>query len=86
MEGEGKRETGATMAAKADDQPAGLSRKKAPRYFVGTIFIWLARSHTKIKDMVNGPYKTINEAIAAAEPGGIILVNQGKYAESLIIT
>ena len=37
-------------------------------------------------DMASGPYKTINEAIAAAEPGGIILVKQGKYNESLVIT
>ncbi len=36
-------------------------------------------------DLVNGPYKTITEAMAAAEPGGIILVSQGKYLESLVI-
>lgn len=38
------------------------------------------------KDAVSGPYKTINEAIEAAEPGGMILISQGKYMESLMIT
>jgi len=38
------------------------------------------------KDAINGPYKTINEAIEAAEPGGMILISQGRYVESLVIT
>lgn len=45
---------------------------------------WVIFSITE--DAVSGPYKTIGEAIEAAEPGGMILISQGKYMESLAIT
>ena len=66
-------------SSKDDNKGAGTGSKKAKRYYVGKVFHY-------IKDITNGPYKTINEAIQAAEPGGIILVSQGRYMESLVIT
>lgn len=40
---------------------------------------------TYIVDAESGPYKTIQEAIGAAEPGSVIKVAPGLYSDNLII-
>lgn len=37
------------------------------------------------KDPENGPYKTIQEAINAANPGGVIKISPGLYSDNLVI-
>ena len=39
-----------------------------------------------ILDAESGPYKTIQEAIDAAEPGSVIKVAPGLYSDNLTIT
>ena len=70
-----------TLGSHRTEEKKDSPKKKAQRYYVGTsCYIRCIRI-----DIENGPYKTISAAIEAAEPGGIILVGQGKYAESIVI-
>ena len=55
--------------------------------YVVSLFLFFHHflSYLKLKDPETSPYKTIQEAVDAAEPGSVIKVAPGLYSDNLVI-
>ena len=63
----------------------GKDPKAGRTALVVGLFSLATEPHTHIDSDV-GPYKTIAEAIQAAEPGSVIKLAPGVYTENIVIT